>query len=224
MIYIYALVDPRDNVIKYIGKCEIDRLYYRYREHIKRRRNENPRKEKWVDELLCLGLSPLITILEVCNEKNWQEKEIFWIDKYYKTLTNMSWGGKAPIKKFGESGTAAKLKEKQVIEIIDLYKTTNLSTSDLAKFYNISQGSIADIITGKTWKHLTGGIKTTSKINKYKHAKGDKHPSTKLKQCSVPEIRKLRKQGYKLKTLSNMFGVSESVISNVVLGRKRFNY
>lgn len=95
-IYIYKLIDPLTNEIRYVGKTKknlIKRLY----EHLtKRNLIPNNHKNNWIKKLLNSQLKPKIELLEIVNEDNWVEKEIYWI-KYLKTigckLTNTSDGG-----------------------------------------------------------------------------------------------------------------------------------
>jgi hypothetical protein len=56
----------------------------------------------------------------------------------------------------GSSNPSAKLDEKQVIEIRDLY-LTGMSQVKLSKFYGISQPHISDICSRKKWQHLGSG-------------------------------------------------------------------
>lgn len=92
---IYALVDPRSEEVKYVGKSNNPKR--RLRDHIKGFGvRHNLDKKRWLDELLSLGLEPKITILERCDLSSWQEREVFWIAEMRKLgspLTNRSNGG-----------------------------------------------------------------------------------------------------------------------------------
>lgn len=101
MIYIYALLDPRENVVKYVGKTTnlAKRLYMHiFRSTTKMVRwREETHKARWIRKLMSLGISPEIKILEyVALGGNWQERERYWISYYRETifgLTNASDGG-----------------------------------------------------------------------------------------------------------------------------------
>jgi len=54
----------------------------------------------------------------------------------------------------GEKCYAAKLKDKDVINIIRLYNTKLFCQWEIAKLYKISQTMVSKIILGKNWKHL----------------------------------------------------------------------
>jgi predicted GIY-YIG superfamily endonuclease len=58
---IYALIDPRDSSIRYIGIT--DNPDQRLKEHL-RGRGGNPPKREWVYELRQLGLVPIMQPLE----------------------------------------------------------------------------------------------------------------------------------------------------------------
>lgn len=93
--YIYALVDPRTDEVRYVG----------WTLHPKKRLIEHVSKAKrgpryghvgnWIKQLLALELRPILQILET-NTGNWQEAEQRWI-AYYRAagarLTNLSDGG-----------------------------------------------------------------------------------------------------------------------------------
>jgi len=93
-IIIYALIDPRDNEIRYIGKTN-QILSYRLSAHL--REKLNCHRCHWINQLQSVGLKPIIKpIDEIPPERSWQEAERFWI-KYFKIigckLTNNTSGG-----------------------------------------------------------------------------------------------------------------------------------
>lgn len=47
-----------------------------------------------------------------------------------------------------------KLSEKQVREILSLYRRKVLSKQDLAVKYNVAYSTIHGIVEGKTWRHV----------------------------------------------------------------------
>lgn len=95
-VYIYGLKDPRDFQIKYIGKTiDVDR---RRKEHNQIHRNKKSKKNSWIIHLIKNGMQPIFEILEDCEETNWVEREVYWI-QYYKDLgfdlKNMTLGGES---------------------------------------------------------------------------------------------------------------------------------
>jgi DNA-binding XRE family transcriptional regulator len=61
--FIYSLVDPRDDTVRYVG-CAID-VEERFNQHL--RDNGNTSKCKWLTELKKQGLLPRLEILEVVD-------------------------------------------------------------------------------------------------------------------------------------------------------------
>ena len=59
---IYALVDPRNNAIRYVGRAHEPQI--RLREHIRSEREANPAKYRWLRELEKQGLLPRVEVLE----------------------------------------------------------------------------------------------------------------------------------------------------------------
>jgi hypothetical protein len=97
IIYIYALIDPKEineNHI-YIGKS--NNPYYRFYQHI--HDQDGTHKVHWIKSLLKLGYNPELQILEQCNFENWEEREKDWI-KFYKNIkwlvVNQTDGGEDP--------------------------------------------------------------------------------------------------------------------------------
>ena len=95
-IFIYALIDPRNNKMRYIGKT-INKIGTRLSKHISNIKYESKtHKTNWIKQLLKNGLFPTIKLIEICNEENWEDRERFYIKKYRKHLTNTTDGGETP--------------------------------------------------------------------------------------------------------------------------------
>jgi hypothetical protein len=62
--YIYALIDPIDKSIRYIGRTAY--LKIRYAQHLKC--EINTEKYKWIKSLLDIGLKPEIEVIYQCAE------------------------------------------------------------------------------------------------------------------------------------------------------------
>lgn len=77
--YIYALVDPRTDEIRYIGKSNNPRI--RLAGHICVARTKQHHRARWIRKLLEFGLRPYAIILEKVVEGIWQEREQWWIAK-----------------------------------------------------------------------------------------------------------------------------------------------
>lgn len=92
MTYIYALLDPRTERVRYVGKSE--NLTRRLREHLA---DTSPcHRVHWLRQLSELNLLPTLVVLEQCSELNWQLRERDWIAFYRsigEPLTNGTDGG-----------------------------------------------------------------------------------------------------------------------------------
>lgn len=105
MAWIYALCEPDDGAIRYVGKCEKPKK--RLVAHINE--SGDTAKHVWLSSLKSQGKNPLVLLIEeVCNE-NWQEREMFWISHYRGLgfdLTNSTDGG------YGLKGASLATREK----------------------------------------------------------------------------------------------------------------
>lgn len=91
--FIYALIDPTNGEIRYVGKT--DTVDIRLQQHVKEKA-QNLSKVGWIGSLLQCGLMPEIKVLEICDELNWIEREKHWIKhgrEYGWNLLNMTNGG-----------------------------------------------------------------------------------------------------------------------------------
>ena len=81
-VYIYGLLDPRFNLVRYINKSINPRN--RYKDFINRNKilRVNSEKNAWLLELLNSGLNPVLVIIEKCTLENWVEREQYWINYY----------------------------------------------------------------------------------------------------------------------------------------------
>lgn len=94
-VYIYGLVDPRDDSIRYVGKSINPKL--RWLSHI--RDKSVCRKSDWIAELLGMGLTPGVKILCVASSHDWKVKEMEWIKTLSKQhdLFNTTEGGESSL-------------------------------------------------------------------------------------------------------------------------------
>lgn len=75
---IYALVDPRDNAIRYIGMSK--QPEFRLAQHTQRRYGS---AYDWIQELLQQNLRPILRIIEkIENEHAAEVREMYWIRFY----------------------------------------------------------------------------------------------------------------------------------------------
>jgi group I intron endonuclease len=93
-VYIYALICPLKNEIRYIGKT-VQKLNARLRGHLSLKLNDSTYRANWIKSLIIEGLKPEITLIEECTDIDWEDREKYWIDFYSKkyNLVNHSKGG-----------------------------------------------------------------------------------------------------------------------------------
>lgn len=92
--FIYALVDPFTDAVRYVGKA--DDVQRRLRGHINEaKRGKRDHKNRWIASLLSRDARPQVRILESCGD-NWKERETWWITELRAVgcgLTNSKSGG-----------------------------------------------------------------------------------------------------------------------------------
>lgn len=170
-IYIYFLKDPISNEIKYIGKTiNIKRRLSLYISEA--RKNKNKRHVlNWINSLLINGQSPIINIIEICNDDNWQEREIYWI-LYYRNLNtklcNISNGGLggSGVKNFSQeeikrrslllSNKRSKYNLELKLKIWDLIKENKTHKEINSLFPDYSRQMDFGIKNGRQWNNITG--------------------------------------------------------------------
>lgn len=83
---IYSLNDPNTNEVKYVGKT-VSPLSKRLSSHY--RDKSHSYKTHWICSLKDENLKPIIKLIEICSEDNWEEREKYWIS-YYRKITNLT--------------------------------------------------------------------------------------------------------------------------------------
>lgn len=96
-VTIYALIDPRDSRVRYVGKT-VQPLAKRVKQHIGQAgKHRRQRCGNWILHLLGLGLEPTsIVLMELNESQGWEYWERFWIDWFRglcPDLTNLAEGG-----------------------------------------------------------------------------------------------------------------------------------
>ncbi len=87
IVYIYGIIDPRTQELKYVGKTIKTNLFKRLNEH--RVVKSYSDKKKWIESIYNDGLAPDIFIIEESNSENWRNDERFWIDYFTYIGSNL---------------------------------------------------------------------------------------------------------------------------------------
>ena len=92
-MYIYGLLSSENNIIRYVGQTK-NTLDKRLNEHIyiALKYNGKTHKDNWIRKVYSDGFIVNIICLEEVNEKNINEREIYWITQF-DNLTNTAEGG-----------------------------------------------------------------------------------------------------------------------------------
>src|SRR5689334_16351620 len=87
--YIYGLIDPRTDLLRYVGKSNDPSL--RYYRHLSDKSSTH--KACWIKGLLKSGAAPRLIILDTVPAAEWQVYERDWIECFRSSLTNITEGG-----------------------------------------------------------------------------------------------------------------------------------
>ncbi len=124
MYTVYALLDPRDDSIRYIGLTATD-VHRRLQRHLKET-DINPAKIAWIRELRELNLTPIPWELEHIEEqKQAVFKEKFWINFCLfggEPLLNITDTENKPTMKRGNAGRVRT--DEEVNAMLDEYERT----------------------------------------------------------------------------------------------------
>jgi hypothetical protein len=77
---IYILIDPRNNLVRYVGKA--NNVSQRYRAHLNKARKHQVHKANWVKCLKELGLKPIIEVIDTVPINDWVFWETYWISQF----------------------------------------------------------------------------------------------------------------------------------------------
>lgn len=97
MVKIYTLTDPRTREIRYIGKTSgtLKNRWYAHCSNYKLQKNKS-KKNSWIISLKANGYKPIITLLDLVPDSEWEFWEAYWIEQFIQwdfNLTNMTKGG-----------------------------------------------------------------------------------------------------------------------------------
>lgn len=94
-VFIYALMDPDTNAVRYIGKTLTPKI--RFAMHLCEKRGTH--KNNWLHQLKTRGARPVMVVIETISnsdDNDWQERERYWIEHYRalgEPITNLDSGG-----------------------------------------------------------------------------------------------------------------------------------
>lgn len=139
LTYIYTLIDPITNEIRYVGKTTQDPIK-RYSQHLRNSKKRKTFVNIWVNDLLNDNIKPIMNVVDSCESCNWIELEKKWAIKIYeenRKLCNLTYIGdkkdRNPVLSINSSGQ--KKRDKIFEEITWLKTNTSLSSNDIRELY-----------------------------------------------------------------------------------------
>lgn len=144
-IFIYGLVDPTNNQLRYVGKSVNPKN--RFRKHLQESKKKVTYKDRWVNKLLENNIKPELLIIDVVDINDWVFWEQHYIEYFKKIgckLTNATKGGDNPPIKTGKKRT------KEEIEKIRKSNLGKKRSEETKKKISMSK-------KGKPIEHLNNG-------------------------------------------------------------------
>jgi hypothetical protein len=202
--YIYALIDPFTNQVRYIGKS------IRPRERLQNHCNDRSHchRTHWIQSLITRGLRPIMLLLDkVPTGQEWQPSECNWITYAREQkwpLTNSTDGGDGIVNLTAES------KER----IVNTWRGRKHLPESLLKIGAASRNRTHN----DEWKRRMSERMRGRTITP-DHRRNLAASIRKLTDHQVLEIRRLVASGESMKSLAPKFNVSVYTIRNATHGR-----
>lgn len=174
-VFIYGLIDPETNMLRYIGKSVNPPV--RLRQHISKR-NKNTHKNKWIQKLIKNNLKPLLMIIDDVPKSEWVFWEIFYISYFNSIgcpLTNSTIGGDGISSQNKETRQkiADSLKGRNGKKHSDLSRLKMSMSQRGRKILESTRQKMSDARKGKPMPWLNDGNRTENhKMNLSKSLKG----------------------------------------------------
>ena len=166
-LFIYSLIDPITNEVRYVGKTYNPEK--RYKQHIYKSKIGKTHRDFWIQKLIKIGQKPIINVIEECNEENWMVREQYYISMY-DNLTNLTNGGE---------GTHGYTPSKETIEKIKLSNTGKKRSDEFKKAAGLRR-------LGAKHNDKTKKLMSSKRLGKAIHSEGHKNKlKIKVKQLDL---------------------------------------
>lgn len=212
--FVYGLLDPDTYDIKYIGQSS-QGLRRLNRSLEKSSLKASLPKNEWIRTLISSGKIPLFKILEVCESRELDQRERFWIDRCDPSfLLNVAKGGSG-----GNTGRACK-KWKPVL-------AKNMENGEIIKYDYVwqvekdgfSPSKVSSVCLGKRKSHKGHFFKHLDK-----NFPDDLRFNRSINNSKKSVVCKNNKDGkeYRFESIieaSKSFGISAATISNSLRGK-----
>jgi len=220
--FIYGLSDPRDGVIRYVGKS--GKPLNRLARHVvwSRVRPSWP-VARWIRKLCIEGVRPVCEILEEVSVDDWKEAERRWITLYRQRghrLLNVLPGGEdgepSSVPR-GNDHWNVRLTDQQVVEMRER-RSAGAFVSEVAVLMGVSESYASEVCRGVSRPNVGGPL--TRKPMQEVGLVGSSHPGHKLTDAQVGQIREMYATGrYWCRQLARLFGMSSTMIRMIVSGQ-----
>lgn len=229
MVYIYVLIDPRNNRIRYVGQTA-RKLSDRYSEHCEKQRQNNHRTH-WLELLRALNLKPIMQVIEECNESNWAEREIYWIAEHKRTgcdLVNDTLGGEGGSPMLGKKHTEETRRKQSAAALgrsISEEVKTIIGNKNRGKKRSQEVKQAQSINSKAYWSRVENreqvaeSVKQTwlDETTRTKRMTAQrKNAQSILSDSDVLDIRKRKADGESINSIATIYGVSYLIIWRIV--------
>lgn len=224
--FIYGLVDPVTNQLRYIGKSDNPRV--RYRKHVTDKSGSH--KSNWIQQLRKSGQLPWMIIIDVVPSCDWQRYERDLIECGCEHLTNIATGGigavpsdetreKMRIAKIGVAPhnkgqrTPLEIRQKQSVSAKLRYeRMTDAERESFTARAHSNRTPESYSISG--WHHTS-----EAKLKIGAAQKGNKKTAALTREQVALVVEILNVRALPIKDIALMFGVSVPTISNIRRGK-----
>jgi hypothetical protein len=221
--FIYALIDPVMEKMRYIGKANDP--HRRLREHQSEKATHH--RGRWIESLKSRGLAPEMIILEETTCEQWKEREIYWI-AYYRAqgapLVNGTDGGEGSAgwkatpeisRRMSEAHKGIERSPEWRQRLSESLRGSKFTKERCQNIGNSKRGK--KVTSQKTLQRLReshlGKKKTLEDVMK---TAGENDGMSKLTNEKVIAMRQRRAEGMLIRELSEMFHVSIATVGKVV--------
>lgn len=134
IIYIYALVDPTTNEVRYVGKTKD--LNVRMYQHCHPTLKDKSDKANWVRQLIAAGQTPQMLILEECTSQTWRATEQKWITHYCainQKMTNIRKGGDGRNGEYSKKLSSIGITKNMQVRLMAYAKKEDVAISEIVR-------------------------------------------------------------------------------------------
>jgi excisionase family DNA binding protein len=154
---IYVLIDPRDHVVHYVGRCA--NPLFRYYQHL--HVSPSQRVRRWINELQLLGLTPTMNVIETIHrEANTsqdaflaavREREAYWILEYLCSGAPLLNTLGVPAHRLHQTTEPVTHIESQLVEDVPKKQTEVLSSDELLDVGKVAEELGVHVDTVRKW-------------------------------------------------------------------------